>query len=108
MIERDGIDDHELIEIVFVRYVIAMPCDHVKGAVTLIGHKQLSLIFTYDLVIDLAILVPSYRCLKVSRIRQTVRSCSLIQLINSLTKEIYRNLPDGRNLIVRQQYIIFQ
>lgn len=78
MIERDGIDGHEPIEIVFVWYVIAMPCDHVKGTMTLIGHKQLSLIFTYDLIIDLAILVPSYRRLKVSRIRQTVRPCTLI------------------------------
>lgn len=58
-----------------------MPCDYVKGTVTLIGHKQLSLIFTYDLVIDLAILVPSHRRLKISRIRQTVRSCTLIRLL---------------------------
>jgi len=77
VVKGDGIDDHEPIEIVFVRYVIAMPRDHVKGAATLIGYKQLSLIFTYDLVIDLAILVPSHRRLKVSRIRQAVRSCAL-------------------------------
>lgn len=87
VIEGDGIDDHESTEIVFVRYVIAMPCDHVKGTVTLIGHEQLSLVFTYDLVIELAILVPSHRSLKVSRTRQTVCSCVLAQLINSLIKE---------------------
>lgn len=92
VIKRDGIDDHEPIEIIFVWYVIAVPCDHVKRTVTLIGHKQLSLIFTYDLVIDLAILVPSHRRLKISRIRQTVRSCTLAQLISSIIEEtwIYR------------------
>lgn len=92
MIKRDGIDDHEPIKIVFVRYVIAMPRNHVKGTMTLIGHKQFSLIFTHDLVIDLAILVRSHWCLKVSRIRQAIRSCVLAQLINSLIKGtlIYR------------------
>lgn len=79
VIKRDGIDDHELIEIVFVRYVIAMPCDNVKGTVTLSSYKQLSLIFTCDLVFNFAILVPSHRRLKVSRIRQTVRSYALVQ-----------------------------
>lgn len=95
VIKGNGIDDHESIEIVFIRYVIAMPRDYVKGAVTLFYREQLSLVFTYDLVIDLAILVPSHRSLKVSRIRQAVRSCVLAQPINSLIKEtlIHRIFP---------------
>lgn len=88
MIKGDRINDHESIEIIFVRYVIAVPCNYVKGTVTLIGHEELSLIFTYDFVIDFAILIPSHRCLKVSWIRQTVRSCALVQLITLFIKKI--------------------
>lgn len=103
VVKGDRVDDHKSIEIIFVRYVIAMPCDYVEGTVTLISRKQLSLIFAYDLVIDLAILVPSHRRLKVSRTRQAVRSYALAPLINSLVKEtlIYRVL-DQRNLILQQ------
>lgn len=39
VIKGDGIDNHEPIKIVFIRYVVAMPRNYVKGAVTLIGHK---------------------------------------------------------------------
>lgn len=76
MIKGDGVDDHEPIEIVLVRRIIAMPRDHVEGTVTLAGHEQLSLVFAYDLVIDLTILVPCNRRLEVSRIRQAVCSCA--------------------------------
>lgn len=92
MIKGNGINDHEPIEIVFVRNVIPVPRDHIEGTVILIDRKKLSLIFTYDLVIDLAIFVPSHRRLKVSWICQTVRSCMLAPFINSLIKKtlIYR------------------
>lgn len=102
MVMWDGINDHELIEIVFIRNVISVPCDHVEGTVILIDHKQLSLIFTYDLVIDLAIFVPSHRRLKVSWICQTVRSWMLAPLINSLIKKNINllNLLNRKNSIV--------
>jgi len=87
VIEGYRVDDHESIEVVLVRYIIAVPGDHIEGTVTLVGHKQLSLIFAHDLVSDFAILVPSHRCLKISRIRQAVRTCMLASLINSLVKE---------------------
>lgn len=82
MIKGNWIDDHKSIKIIFVRYIIAMPRDYVEGTVALIGHKQLSLIFAYDFIINFTILVPSHRCLKVSRTRQAIRSCILAPLIN--------------------------
>lgn len=89
VIEGDGVDGHESIEIVLVRYIIAVPRDYVEGTVTLAGHEQLSLIFAYDLIIDLTILVPCDRRLKVSWVCQAVRSYAL-SLNRSLRK--HRNL----------------
>lgn len=86
MIEGYRVDDHESIKVVLVRYIIAVPPDHVEGTVILIGHKQLSLILAHDLVIGLVILVPGHRRLKVSRIRQAVRSCVSVLVNRPLGK----------------------
>lgn len=87
VIEGDGVDNHEPIEVVLVRHIIAMPRDHIEGTVTLAGHEQCSLIFAYDLVIDLTILVPCNRRLEVSRIRQAICSCAWSPLIKSFIME---------------------
>lgn len=75
MVKRNRIDDHEFIKVVLERDVISVPGDDIERAVTLSCGKQLALILADDRVIGFKILVARDRRLKVSGIRQAVRSC---------------------------------
>lgn len=75
VIERNRVNDHELVQIVLEGDVIPVPSYHVEGAVSLSGNEQLAVKFTEDLVVGFAVLVAGDRRLKVSRIRQAVCSC---------------------------------
>ena len=72
VVEGDGIDDHEVLEVVLVRRVVAVPGDHVERAVILSGLEQTSLIFVDDFIVDVDVFEPGRWRLEISRIGQTV------------------------------------
>ena len=68
VIERNGIDDHKMLEVVHVRCVVAVPCHHVEGTVVLSGLEQTSLVFVDDLILDIDVFEPGRWRLEISRI----------------------------------------
>ena len=52
MIELDGIDDHEVGQILLVRSIIAMPGNHIERTVLLRSLKQMPLVLIDDRIID--------------------------------------------------------
>ena len=73
MIELDGIDDHELWQVVLVRRVVAVPGHHVERAVVLHCAEQVTLELVDHLVVDTVhVFEPGRRSDKVSRIGQSV------------------------------------
>lgn len=74
MIKRDGIDDHETRQIVFVRHVISMPCNDVERTVLLQCLEIFSLIFTTDFVRHFTVLEPGNGGQEISRLSETIGS----------------------------------
>lgn len=58
VVERDGVDDHKVFQVVHVRRIVAVPSYHVEGAVILSGLEQMSLVFVDDLILDVNIFKP--------------------------------------------------
>ena len=43
VIEGHGVDHAEVLVVVFVGGIVAVPCNHVEGRVILVGYKQVTL-----------------------------------------------------------------
>lgn len=74
MIERNGIDNHKIGQVVLVRSVIAVPGNNIEGAVTLFGFEQVAGVFVYYFEGGLYVFVVSSRSFKVPRVGQPVRT----------------------------------
>ena len=75
MVELDGIDDHEISQIVFVRDVISVPGDYVKRAVLLDGLEKMSAVFVDNFILDAVdVFEPGRRCFEIPRIGQPISS----------------------------------
>ena len=75
MIELDGIDDHEVGQIVLVRSIIAMPGNHIEWTVLLRSLKQMSLVLIDDRIIDsIDILEPGTWSQEVARVGKSIGS----------------------------------
>ena len=75
MVEFDGIDDHEIGQIVFVRDVISVPGDYVKRAVLLDGLEEMAAVFVDDFVVDtIDVFEPGRWCFEIPRIGQPISS----------------------------------
>ena len=73
MVELDGIDDHEISQIVFVRDVISVPGDYVKRAVLLDGLEEMAAVFVDNFILDAVdVLEPGRRCFEIPRIGQPI------------------------------------
>lgn len=72
VVERDRVDDHELGEVVFKGDVVAVPGDHVEGAVALFGLEQVALVLGGHRVVHAAVLVPRRRRQEVAGVCQAV------------------------------------
>ena len=75
VVERNRINDHESIEVVFEGDVIPVPSHHVERTMVLLGGEQLTLVLANYLVIGVSILVPCHRRFEVPWIRQAVCTC---------------------------------
>ncbi len=80
MVELDRIDDHEVLQVVLVGRVVAVPGHHVEGTVPLHRLEQtaLELVDHAVLDVDVDVLEPGRRRQKVARVRQTVGTYFLI------------------------------
>ncbi len=73
MIKRDGIDDAEVLEVVLVGHVVAVPGDDIEGRVILMGDEEMALILGNDPEVgNVAVLVPSDGSEEVTGIGQSV------------------------------------
>lgn len=77
MVEGNGVDDHELSQVVLVGGVVAVPGHDVEGAVALLGLEQVALVLGRDRVagVHLAVLEPRRRRKEVARVGQSVGAC---------------------------------
>ncbi len=44
VVEGDGVDDAEVLQVILVGHVVAVPGHNVEGRVVLVGHEQVTLI----------------------------------------------------------------
>jgi hypothetical protein len=73
VIKRDGIDDAEVLEVVLVGHVVAVPGDDIEGRVILMGDEEMALILGNDPEVgNVAVLVPSDGSEEVTGIGQSV------------------------------------
>ncbi len=73
MIKRDRIDDAEVLEVVLVGHVVAVPGDNIEGRVILVGDEEMTLILGNDFEVgNVAVLVPSDGSEEVAGVGQSV------------------------------------
>ena len=73
VIERDGVDDAEVLEVVLVGDVVSVPGHNIEGRVILVGDEEVALIFRNHFEVrNVAVLVPSDRSEEVSGIGESV------------------------------------
>ncbi len=73
MIKRDGVDDAEVLEVVLVGHVVAVPGDDIEGRVILVGDEEMTLILGNDPEVgNVAVLVPSDGSEEVTGIGQSI------------------------------------
>ncbi len=73
MIKRDGVDDTEVLEVVLVRHVVAVPGDDIEGRVILVSDEEMALILGNDFEVgNVAVFVPSNGSEEVTGIGQSI------------------------------------
>jgi hypothetical protein len=73
VIKRDGVDDAEVLEVVLVGHVVAVPGDDIEGRVILVGDEEMTLILGNDPEVgNVAVLVPSDGSEEVTGIGQSI------------------------------------
>ncbi len=79
VVKGDCVDDTEVLQVILVRHIVAMPGHNIKGWMILMSHEQVALVLWNDLVVgNISVFIPGNRGQEVSRIGQTI--CSWNQL----------------------------
>ena len=78
MIKRDGVDGAEVLEVVLVGHVVAVPGDDIEGRVILVGDEEMTLILGNDPEVgNVAVFVPSDGSEEVARVSKSVGTLTI-------------------------------